>query len=64
MAFNFNINAFSRLTSIINLYNENMNLEITIKKLGSVYKSRVGLATGNAHIFSFGLVITISLVRK
>ena len=36
MVFNCNMNAFSRLTSIINLYNENMNLEMTIKKLGSV----------------------------
>ena len=41
------------LTSIINFYNENMNLEITIKKLGSVYKFRVGWATGNEHIFLF-----------
>ena len=38
MVFNCNMNEFSRLTSIINLYNENMNLEMTIKKLGSVYK--------------------------
>ena len=35
MVFNFNINAFSNLTSIIYLYNENMILEMTIKKLGS-----------------------------
>ena len=52
---NCNINAFSNLTSIIYLYNENMNLEMTIKKLGSVYKFRVGRATGNEHIFLFGL---------
>ena len=30
-------NCDSRLTYIINLYNENMNLEMAIKKLGSVY---------------------------
>ena len=36
MVSNCNINAFSRLTSIIYKYNENMNLEMTIKKLGSV----------------------------
>ena len=30
MVFNCNMNAFSRLPSIINLYNENMNLEMTI----------------------------------
>ena len=53
--FNCNINAFSNLTSIIYLYNENMNLEMTIKKLGSAYKLRVGRATGNEHIFLFGL---------
>ena len=35
MVFDCNINAFSNLTSIIYLYNENMNLEMTIKKLGS-----------------------------
>ena len=51
MVFNCNINAFSNLTSIIYLYNENMNLEMTIKKLGSAYKFRVGRATGNEHIF-------------
>ena len=28
-----------------------MNLEMTIKKLGSAYKFRVGRATGNEHIF-------------
>ena len=55
MVFNCNINAFSNLTSIIYLYNENMNLEMTIKKLGSAYKFRVGQATGNEHIFLFGL---------
>ena len=33
------------------LYNENMNLEMTMKKLGSIYKLRVGRATGNEHIF-------------
>ena len=55
MVFNCNINAFSNLTSIIYLYNENMNLEMTIKKLGSAYKFRVGRATGNEHIFLFGL---------
>ena len=51
MVFNCNINAFSNLTSIIYLYNENMNLEMTIKKLGSACKFRVGRATGNEHIF-------------
>ena len=55
MVFICNINAFSNLTSIIYLYNENMNLEMTIKKLGSAYKFRVGWATGNEHIFLFGL---------
>ena len=55
MVFNCNINAFSNWTSIIYLYNENMNLEMTIKKLGSAYKFRVGRATGNEHIFLFGL---------
>ena len=55
MVFNCNINAFSRLTSIINLYNANMNLEMTIKKLGSIYKFRVSRATGNEHFFYFGL---------
>ena len=56
MVFNCNINAFNNLTSIIYLYNENMNLEMTIKKLGSAYKFRVGRATGNKHIFLFGLI--------
>ena len=56
MVFNCNINAFSNLTSIIYLYNENMNLEMTIKKLGPAYKFRVGRATGNEHIFLFGLI--------
>ena len=51
MVFNCNMNAFSRFTTIINLYIENMSLEMTIKKLGSVYKFRVGRATGNEHIF-------------
>ena len=55
MVFNCNMNAFSRLTFILNLYNKNMNLEMTIKKLGSVYKFRVGRATGNKHIFYFCL---------
>ena len=55
MVFNCNINAFSNLTSIIYLYNENMNLEMTIKKLGPAYKFRVGRATGNEHIFLSGL---------
>ena len=55
MVFNCNLNAFSNLTSIIYLYNENMNLEMTIKKLGSAYKFRVSRATGNEHIFLFGL---------
>ena len=55
MVFNCNMNAFSRLTSITNSYNENMNLEMTIKKLGSAYKFRVGQPTGNEHIFYFGL---------
>ena len=54
MVFNCNMNAFIRFTTIINLYNENMSLEMTIKKLGSVYKLRVGRATGNEHIFLFG----------
>ena len=58
MVFNCNINAFSNLTSIIYLYNENMNLEMTIKKLGSAYKFRVGRATGNEHIFLFGPILT------
>ena len=57
MVFNCNINAFSWLTSIINLYNENMNFEMIIKKLGSVFKFRVCRATGNEHIFYFGLYI-------
>ena len=57
MVSNCNINAFSNLTSIIYLYNENMNLEMTIKKLESAYKFRVGRATGNEHIFLFGLKI-------
>ena len=56
MVFNCNINAFSNLTSIIYLYNENMNLEMTIKKIGSAHKFRVGRATGNEHIFLFGLM--------
>ena len=56
MVFNCNINAFSNLTSIIYLYNENMNLEMIIKKLGSAYKFRVVRATGNEHIFLFGLI--------
>ena len=51
MVFNCNMNAFSRFTTIIKLYNENMSLEMTIKKLGSVYKFRVGRATGNEHFF-------------
>ena len=62
--FNCNINAFSRFTSIINLYNENMNLEMTIKKLGSVYKFRVGRATLKEHIFYFGLTIQYSSQYK
>ena len=56
------MNAFSRFTTIINLYIENMSLEMTIKKLGSVYKFRVGLATGNEHIFLFSLKV-IKLVK-
>ena len=36
-----------------------MNLEMTIKKLGSAYKFRVGRATGNEHNFLFGLSITV-----
>ena len=56
MVFNYNINAFSKLTSIINSYNENMNLEMTIKKLGSVYKFRVGREMGKEHIFYFSLM--------
>ena len=59
---NCNINAFSNLTSIIYLYNENMNLEMTIKKLGSAYKFRVGWATGNEHIFLFGLKCMVQAV--
>ena len=43
------------LTSIIYLHNENMNLEMTIKKLGSAYKFRVCQATGNEHIFCLAL---------
>ena len=46
------------MTSIIYLYNENMNLEMTIKKLGSAYKFRVGRATGNEHIFCLALAYT------
>ena len=61
MVLNCNINAFSNLTSIIYLYIENMNLEMTIKKLGSAYKFRVGRATGNEHIFLFGLSFCINL---
>ena len=53
------MNAFSRI-SIINLYNENMNLEMTIKKLGSVYKLRVGRATWNEHIFYFGHTVVVA----
>ena len=56
MVFNYNINSFSNFTSIIYLYNETMNLEMTIKKLGSAYEFRVGRATGNEHIFLFGLI--------
>ena len=48
IVFNCNINAFSNLTSIIYLYNENMNLEMTIKKLGSVGRPET-------NIFLFGL---------
>ena len=55
MVFNCNMNAFSRLTTIINLYIENMSLEMTIKMLGSVYRFRVGRAIGNEHIFLFSL---------
>ena len=62
LVFNCNINAFSNLTSIIYLYNENMNLEMTIKKLRSAYKLRVGRATGNEHIFLFGLILVIRSV--
>ena len=62
MVSNCNINTFSNLTSIIYFYNENMNLEMTIKKLGSAYKFRVGRATGNEHIFFlFGLRVTQNL---
>ena len=32
---------------------------MTIKKLGSAYKFRVGRATGNEHIFLFGLIMMI-----
>ena len=45
-------------------YNENMNLEMTIKKLGSAYKFRVGRATGNEHIFLFGLSYDSKLNRS
>ena len=62
MVFNCNINAFSNLTSIIYLYNENMNLEMTIKKLGSAYKFRVGRATGNEHIFFWPYIHVYSLL--
>ena len=61
MVFNCKINTFNNLTSIIYLYNENMNLEMTIKKLGSAYKFRVGRATGNEHIFLFGLITIFTL---
>ena len=65
MVFNCNINAFSNLTSIIYLYNENMNLEMAIRKLGSAYKFRVGRATGNEHIFFlFGLKMSSLLARS
>ena len=40
-----------------------MNLEMTIKKLGSAYKFRVGRATGNEHIFLFGLIGQDSFLR-
>ena len=57
MAFNCNINAFSSLTYMIYWNNENINLEVTIKKLGSVYKFMVGRASGNEkNIFYFGLI--------
>ena len=62
MVSNCNINTFSNLTSIIYFYNENMNLEMTIKKLGSAYKFRVGRATGNEHIFSLALNRTATLL--
>ena len=62
MVFNCNINAFSNLTSIIYLYNENMKLEMIIKKLGSAYKLRVGRATGNKHIFCLVLSYVIRIV--
>ena len=64
MVFNCNINAFSNLTSIIYLYNENMNLEMTIKKLRSAYKFRVGRATGNEHIFLFGLTVMLKIAGQ
>ena len=63
MVYNCNMNAFSRLISIINSYNENMNLEMTIKKLGSVYKLRVGRANGNEHIHYFGLICMLFFWR-
>ena len=62
MVFNCNMDAFSRFTTIINLYIENMSLEMTIKKLGSVYKFRVGRATRNEHIFLFGLSNLLILI--
>ena len=57
MVFNCNMNAFSKFPTIINLNIENMNLEMTIKKLGSVYKFRVGRATGNEHIFCLAFAV-------
>ena len=33
MVFNYNMNASSRFASVIDLHNENMNFEMTIKKL-------------------------------
>ena len=41
MVSNCNINAFSNLSSIIYVYNENMNFEMTIKKV------RAGVTTNN-----------------
>ena len=52
---------FGNLTSIIYLYTENMNLEMTIKKLGSAYKFRDGRATGNEHIYCLALYKNLEL---
>ena len=55
MVLNCNIKEFRSLTSIIYLHNENMDFELTIKKLGLVYEFRFGRANGNEHIFYVGI---------